>query len=270
MTKKVFNILLVALAVALCPLLATADTILDPAALYQKGEYSKAAEEYLKIEKENGSSASLYFNLANCYVETGDYAHAMLYYSRAHRLAPADKEIKNNLNYLASKVEDSNRAELHGKKLSVVPDNETFFQTADRMIAADVLSNTWATWSAMAFVLFLGCVALYLFCSNVLLRKTGFFGGISLLFLSGIFIIFAFMAASKAESRDRGVLMAYKTELLVEPSSDAKAASTQLCQGTCFDIIAEETDVQGVSTWYKVRLNSNFEGWVKSQDVEII
>lgn len=270
MTKIVRQILLSAILLVLCSVSAFADSIPDPKALYLRGEYSKAAEAYLQIEKTQGSSASLYFDLANCYVETGDYAHAMLYYSRARRLAPRDREIKNNINYLASKIEDTNRAELHGKKISVVPDSETFFQTADRMIAEDVLSNTWATWSAITFILFLICLTIYLFCSDVLLRKTGFFGGISLFIVSVVFIIFAFMAASSSDSRDRGVLMAYKTELLIEPSSDAKPASSQLCQGTCLDIIAEETDVQGATTWYKVRLNSNFEGWIRAADIEII
>lgn len=270
MTKILYHILILASLLMTPSAWAVADSIASPAALYEKGEFAKAADSYLSLEKAEGSSASLYFNLANCYMQTGDYAHAMLYYSRAHRLDPRNKEIRNNMNYLASKVEDTNRAELHGKKISVIPDHETFFQTVDRVIARDVLSNTWAVWSVVSFVLFLGCLALYLFCNNVLLRKTGFFGGFSLLILSVVFIIFAFMAASDAESDDRGVLMAYKTELLVEPSSDAKPASTQLCQGTILDILAEETDVQGSVTWYKVRLNSNFEGWLRASDIEII
>lgn len=242
----------------------------DAGKLYESGEYSKAAEAWMAMEKTDGASASLYFNLGNSYAQAGDYGRAMLYYGRARRLDPRNEEINNNLHYFASKVEDSNRAELKGKKISVTPDHETFFQTADRLIAQDVLSDTWAEWSVAAFLLFIGCVALYLFCSNVMLRKTGFFGGITLLIVSLVFLVFAFMAASYSESRDRGVLMAYKTELLVEPSPDSKPATTQLCRGTCFDIIAEETDVQGVPTWYKVRLNANFEGWLRASDIEII
>lgn len=251
-----------------------ADTVVNPhseaSRLYEKGDYAKAAEAWLAMEKADGGSASLFFNIANSYAQMGDYGRAMLYYGRARRLDPSNDEINNNLRYFASKVEDSNRAELRGKKISVVPDHETFFQTTDRLIAQDVLSDTWAEWSVAAFLLFIGCVALYLFCSNVMLRKTGFFGGITMLIVSVVFLVFAFMAASYSKSRDRGVLMTYKTELLVEPSPDSKPATTQLCQGTCFDIIAEETDVQGVPTWYKVRLNANFEGWLRASDIEII
>lgn len=238
--------------------------------LYENGEYAKAADAYLALAKVDGVSAPLYFNLANSMAQSGNYGAAILYYSRAYRLDPSDKKIKNNLNYFSSKVEDSNRAELRGKKISVAPDPETFFGTVNRLIAAEVRSNTWADLSVACFILVLAGVAVYLFCSNVLLRKIGFFGGILMLFMSVVFIIFAFMSAAHFDSHDQAVLMTYKTPLLIEPSSDAKPATNQLCQGTSFQIVAEETDVEGNPTWYKVRLNSDIEGWLKASDLEII
>lgn len=238
--------------------------------LYENGKYSEAAEAYTALAKVDGVSAPFYFNLANSLAHSGDYGGAILYYARANRLDPSNSKIKNNLNYFSSKVEDSNRAELRGKKISVAPDPETFFGTVNRIIAAEVRSNTWADLSVVCFILVLAGIAVYLFCSNVLLRKIGFFGGIVLLFLSVMFTVFAFMSASHFDSHDQAVLMTYKTPLLIEPSSDAKPASNQLCQGTRFEIVAEETDVEGKPTWYKVRLNSDIEGWLKASDLEII
>ncbi|MDE6018121.1 MAG: tetratricopeptide repeat protein [Muribaculaceae bacterium] len=238
--------------------------------LYESGDYRQAAEAFLSIAKVDGESPELLFNLANSYAQAGDYGNAMLYYSRAYRLDPSNKEIKNNLNYFASKVEDSNRAELRGKKISVLPDHETFFKVAHRAIAEEVKSDTWSTLAVVCFILFLVCVSVYLFCSNILLRKTGFFGGFVLFIISISFIVFSFMSARYFESSNQAVLMAYKTPLLIEPSSDSKPASNQLCQGTRFDIIAEETDVEGHPTWYKVRLNSDIEGWIRVTDVAII
>ncbi len=134
--------------------------------LYEKGDYKQAAEAFLSIAKVDGDSPELLFNLANCYAQAGDYGNAILYYSRANRLDPSNKEIKNNLNYFASKVEDSNRAELRGKKISVVPDHETFFQSVNRNICAEVAPNVWAVLAAILFILVLGAVAVYLFCSD--------------------------------------------------------------------------------------------------------
>ncbi len=238
--------------------------------LYANGDYAKAAEAYLAIAKVDGESAGLLFNLANSYAQTGDLGSAMLYYSRAHRLAPTNKEIKNNLEYFASKIEDSNRAELRGKKTRVSPDNDTFFQSVRRFICTDFPLDMWAYIGALSFIILIGLIAVYLFCSDVRLRKVGFFGGIGAFFVAIICVIFAFMSASYYDSHDMAVLMAYKTELLIEPSSDAKPASNLLCQGTRFDIVAEETDVEGRPTWYKVRLNSDIEGWLRATDIAII
>ena len=238
--------------------------------LYVNGDYKQAAEAYLAVAKVDGDSPQLLFNLANSYAQAGDYGNAILYYSRANRLDPTNKDIKNNLNYFASKVEDSNRAELRGKKISVAPDAETFFPSVRRHICAEVAPNLWSVLAAVFFILVLGCIAIYLFCSEVRLRKSGFFGGIVLFLACVMSVVFAFMSASYYDSHDQAVLMAYKTELLIEPSSDSKPATNQLCQGTRFQIIAEETDVQGQPTWYKVRLNSDIEGWLRASDLAII
>lgn len=238
--------------------------------LYNSGEYRQAADAFLAIAKVDGESPELLFNIANSYAQAGDYGNAILYYSRANRLDPSNKEIKNNLNYFVSKVEDSNRAELRGKRISVAPDHETFFKSVNRVICAEVAPNIWAILAAGLFIMVLGAIAIYLFCNDVRLRKIGFFGGILLFFASIMSVVFAFMSASYYDSHDKAVLMAYKTELLIEPSSDSKPASNQLCQGTQFEIIAEETDVQGQPTWYKVRLNSDIEGWLRASDLAII
>lgn len=238
--------------------------------LYVHGEYAKAAEAYSAIAQVDGDSPQLLFNMANSYAQTGNLGKAILYYSRASRLAPTNKEIRNNLNYFASKVEDSNRAELRGKRISVAPDHATFFQTVNKFICEDFPVNMWAYIGVVAFIVLICLIAVYLFCSDVRLRKIGFFGGIASFFVSLICIVFAFMSASYYDSNDKAVLMTYKTELLIEPSSDAKPASNLLCQGTRFDIIAEETDVEGIPTWYKVRLNSDIEGWLRASDIEII
>lgn len=238
--------------------------------LYSKAEYRAAADVYRSVIEKDGASAPIYFNLANACAQSNDIGNAILYYSRANRLDPSNDEIKNNLNYFSSKVEDSNRAELRGKKISVSPDPETFFSSAHRLIAADVRSNTWAVWGVVCFILFVGGVALYLFCGNVLLRKTGFFGGITLFVLSIVFVVFAFMSAKYFDAKDSAVLMTYKAELKIEPSADAKPASNLLCQGTVFEIVAEESDVNGKPIWYKVRLNADIEGWLKAEDLEVI
>ncbi|MDE6511787.1 MAG: tetratricopeptide repeat protein, partial [Muribaculaceae bacterium] len=123
-----------AVTASVFPVQATASPVAMADTLYSKGEYSHAPEAYLAIAQLDGDSPELLFNIANSYAQAGSTGNAILYYSRANRLDPTNKEIKNNLDYFSSKVEDSNRAELRGKKTSVAPDHDTFFQSVRRFI----------------------------------------------------------------------------------------------------------------------------------------
>lgn len=249
---------------------AQSDLISKADADYHKGDFRSAADLYLDVLNKEGASAPLLFDIANSYAQLGDYGQAMLYYAKARRLDPSDSRIDNNMRFIASKVEDANRAELKGKKINVAPEPETFFDSLHRIVAKDHLSNMWAIWSAVCFVAMLGCIAVYLFCVNVNLRKGGFFGAISLLILCVVFICCAFSAAKYQNSSEEAVITAYKSELLIEPSPDAKPASSQLCRGSVVSILAEESDLNGEATWYKVRLNSNFEGWIPASSIAVI
>ena len=115
-------------------------------------------------------------------------------------------------------------------------------------------------------------MALYLFSSNVLIRKTGFFGGIILLGISMICVVVAYMGAAEFDNHEYGIIMAYKTELKIEPGSSSEKNSNEgvLTRGTKIRIISEETDAEGTVNWYKVRLNSDYIGWVPAKDVEVI
>ena len=248
---------------------ASANEIATADSAYNEGDYNAAIAGYIKVSEEQGVSAPLLFNLGNAYYQAGDYGLAMLCYQRAHRLDPSKKEIKRNLNFLSEKIEDANKAEQHGKRLKVTEDDMNFFQSLKKSISENTASNTWAVWSVVCFLIFAGCVALYLFTSEVLLRKAGFFGGLVLLGISMICIVFAYMGAAAGEEHDYGVITAYKVTLLTEPSRNSKEGEV-LTRGTKIKIVSEETDAEGVVIWYKVRLNSDYIGWLPADELAVI
>lgn len=238
---------------------------------YQSKEYVKAIELYNNVRQEYGSNAALLYNLANSYYQEGDFGNAMVCYLRAHRLDPDNKEIKANLQYLRSKVDDANKAEQKGRRLRVTPDEEGFFQSVRRSVAVNTSTDTWAVLAAICFILFVGGVALYIFTRNVAARKTGFFGSMVCLCGAVIFLCFAFMGARAFGSRTDGVLTSFKTVLLTEPGkTTAEEKGNVLTKGTEVQILSEETDAEGNVTWYKIRLNSDYIGWVEAQNVAII
>lgn len=239
---------------------------------YMEGDYKRAIEIYSGVVQEQGVSASLLYNLGNAYLKDGDWGNAMLCYQRAKKLAPSNSQINSNLKYLKEKIEDANKAEQKGKRKKVEEDTPNFFQTIHSAIAEEQSSDMWAGWAAAFFILCMGCVALYLFIDNVFLRKVGFFGGIILLGLTMIFLVCGYSAAAESQKHEYGIIISYKVNLQTEPKEIADNASSEgtLTRGTKIRIVSEETDAEGVVIWYKVRLNSDYIGWVPANDLEII
>lgn len=269
--KNKINLLLLLMAMLLPASAFGNDVIAAADSAYTSKEYDRAITLYRAAMDSMGYSAPLLFNLGNAYYQNSDYGRAMVCYLHARRLDPRNSEINVNINYLRSRVEDANKAEQKGKRLKVTVDEPSFFQSVHSAVAKDVSSNVWAVWGAVCFVLFVGCTALYIFTRGVMLRKVGFFGGMILLLLSIVFEMFAFMGARAFNSRGDGVVTAFKTTLLTEPGKDAEnERGGVLTKGTEVKIVSEETDAEGNVTWYKVRLNSDYIGWLKADQIEIV
>lgn len=237
---------------------------------YDDGEYAKAAQLYEEVAAERGVSAPLLTNMGNAYFKTGDFGHAMLCYQRALRIDPSDSQAKENISYIESKVEDNNKAEAKGKKVSVAPEDRSFFSSLRRYIVYSHASDSWALWAGCLFVLTCVCGAVYIFASGVLARKIGFFGGFIAFGLSVITLLFALVSASDRKKSSEGVVTAYKVQLLTEPHKDAKPSPNPVTRGTVMTIQELEHEPTDSLKWYRVRLNSDYAGWIEANDFQPI
>lgn len=244
---------------------------------YKKGEeafrnkdYEKAVYIFQNIADNTIPDASLLYDLGTSYSAAGNYGMGRLYLERAYKLDPRNKKIANNLDYVVSKVNDTNLASMTGKRGSVEPDSKGFIGDAHNTIARDHTSDYWALFAAMAFILALGSVALYLFPSNVAARKIGFFGTLLFLAFCGTFMLFSFLSVSEANNKEYGVITAYKYELLAEPDTKSAPSASPLNQGTKVRVVSEEADADGNVAWYKVRLNDRYLGWISADDLQLI
>lgn len=237
---------------------------------YKNRNYTLAVEIYDSVANCYGTSAALYYNMANAWYAGGNIGMARLYLERAYKLAPGNKDIRNNLDFVAMKIDDANTAELKGKKGNVKPDTPGFWTGVTRSVCADRSSNYWALFALMSFLLLIAAVSLYLFAYNIGARKVGFFGGLIFGLFTIVFLIFSFSAASYFDSRDEGVITCYKTPLLIEPSPDSKQSTVPLNRGTKLEVTAVEREVKGAPVWYKVRLNRSNSGWIRASDFTLI
>ncbi len=266
--KRIYILILVLIGV--CGSVMAADDAQRAAAAYNAGRYQDAVALYETMLKRDGSSAALYANLGNAYIKAGDYGKGMLAYERSLRLDPTNKMVRNNKAFVESRVQDNNKAEVKGRKISVTPDEKSFFSNIKSYITTSHSTNTWAVSSGVFFILFCGCVALYLFLDGVLIRKVGFFGGMATLALSLILLIFAFMTAGASTKNNEGVVTGFKVTLLADPIDGSKTVGFPLNRGTVMDVLNQETETGTGTKWLKVRLNSDYVGWIKAADFEVI
>ncbi len=226
---------------------------------YGTEHYNRALELYLKAEKTQGTSSQLCYNLGNTYYRLKDVPHAILYYERALILDPGNSDARFNLDFVRDKAvinEDS---------------GDTYFSTRIAAAVSHWSSNTWATVGIITFILFLIAAAVYMFMDNVLMRKIGFFGGITLLVASIVANGCAFYMHSKAVNRNTAIVM---TQGPVQVSTAPRAPKDK--SEVAFEIkegykvtIKDSVTVQG-GRWLDIETVDLRRGWIKAQDIEII
>ena len=69
---------------------------------YEKRDYLKALEEYVKIIDMKLESGNLYYNVGNSFFKLGKLGYAILSYEKARKFMPQDSDLKSNLAYARS------------------------------------------------------------------------------------------------------------------------------------------------------------------------
>jgi len=73
---------------------------------YRDGDYQGALEWYGKIVSAGYESSQVYYNMGNCYYKLDQIGLAILFYEKAFKINPRDREIKFNLELANLKVVD--------------------------------------------------------------------------------------------------------------------------------------------------------------------
>lgn len=256
--KKLLFTLIYILATASASLASPLTEQADSA--YNNEDYRMAIRLYLQAINEQGFSPELYYNLANAYYRIDELGKSVLYYERALNLDPSMKDARTNLEFVKTKILD--RPE----------DYSTFLTNVHEGVIATYPPDTWA-WIAFAlFALLIGCIAMYIFTSNVMLRKTGFFGGIIILMLTVYASIVAWQSANAYNGSNRAVVIVPTSNLRTRPGENNTDKVIPIHEGTVLEITDSMT-MPGESAspkWYDVKIFNSTRAWVKASDVEKI
>lgn len=218
---------------------------------YADGNYPAAAEQYEALIKHYGESAEVYYNLGNAYYKLERIAPAILNYERALAMNPSDGDTRFNLELARLRTEDR------------IEPTDGFLGRAFDSVRNLLSVDGWAAVGLLCFVLFAGSLVLFFFSKWIRLRKTGFYLGILLLFITVMANVFAW-----GERQD---LIVRDTAIVFTPTVTIKSSPDR--SGTDLFILHEGTKVTIKNTlgeWYEIRLGDGKEGWIPRKDLERI
>jgi hypothetical protein len=219
---------------------------------YSSGNYKEAANTYTSLVSQGLESPYLYYNLGNTYYKLNDIPYAILWYERAKRLDPGNEDVTFNLNVANNKITD---------KIEALPD---FFLRRWLKAVTDLYStDAWAIGGISCLLLALSMFCLYIASRVLMIRKLGFWAGFSTLFLSLIFLMFAWTSFNSRKS-DQSAIVTNPT-VTVKSSPDEKSTDIFVIHEGCKIRLIDH-----IGNWYEIRIVNGSVGWVQQENFEKI
>jgi len=220
--------------------------------LYAAGNFSDAEEAYKAIESSGYVSAVLYYNLGNTYFKQQMWGKAILYYERALKLQPEDKDIVHNLEMANAMIVD---------RIESVP--EFFLTTWIRNIHSIAGADTWAWFSITFFAICLLLALLFFFARSIALRKFSFFLAIIVLLCCACCAIFAHYQKQEMLDQTKAIVMSAVVTIKSSPDNSGKDLFI-LHEGTKVNLL------ESLGQWQRIQLADGRQGWLQGRMVEKI
>lgn len=218
---------------------------------YSAGDHRAALKTYTDLAASH-SSPALFYNIGNCHYKLGNKAQAVLWFERAHRLAPGDVDINANLELARAQVVD---------RVNAAPGITLGGGWSAFRAGTEV--DTWTTrslWCCLATFAFL---SVWLFLRGPVFRRI-FLGLASALGICTVITIaLAAYRTSEVLSTEEAILLSPKVDVRSEPREGAVTVFV-LHEGTKVTIQKVEDN------WCEVRLASGNVGWMKADALERI
>lgn len=220
---------------------------------YTDGKFSDASAAWTSIEESGQKSAKLYYNLGNAWFKQGNYPKAILNYERALRLDPSYSDARYNLEFTSNFVQD---------KIEPVP--EFILKSVARKVCYVMGSNAWAVIFLVLLAAALVMGLLFLLGSSVGKRRASFYCGIVLLLLSAGALSFSIWQKSDSVKTDTAIVMSPVSSVKSSPSSGSSKDLFVIHEGTKVTILDE------VGSWKNIALADGRQGWITSNELEVI
>ena len=220
--------------------------------LYAAEEFQQALDKYKEIEQAGMESSALYYNMGNSYFRLSDAGNAILYYERSLRLDPSNRDIQTNLEMARQYTTD---------RIEQVP--EFVMLSWGRNLRTSVSANAWAWISIIFLAVAAVLLLLYFYGKTSSIRKICFIFSMVCVLLFLVSMGFSLSQRQDILNDDYAIVMAEVSSVRGAPDDSAKGLFV-LHEGTKLTVI------ENIGNWSRVELSDGRQGWILSEEIEII
>ena len=216
---------------------------------YQAGDFQTASDLYQKALKSGPATSAVYYNLGNTMLRLGRKGEALLYYKRALKASPRDKDLQWNIRVLQSALPD--RIEESSLNLP-------------RLLLGNVTDRWTPTEVGFLFTAALALLALLAVLDYALpsLRAvSGFLRPLAFFILMGSAVLFGFQGW---DMKDPTAVILDKEVSAYYGPSDREAKAFVLHEG------AEGRLLDASGDWVYMALKNKNTGWIRKNSCEIV
>lgn len=219
---------------------------------YSRKSYDSAIVAYSQLVERGYSDAMLYYNLGNACFKNNQIGFAILWYERALRLSPNNKDIQYNLAFANQQTIDN---------IESIP---PFFLKTWILAVQNLFSaKQWAIISIIFCILLICCILLIFIISKYRLRILFFTFSCLFLLATLSSIVFASMQTHRLDRTDEGIII----------QSSVTVKSTPDDSGTDLFTVHEGTKViltDNAGDWLEVQFGNGSKGWMLAENVMVI
>ncbi|MDR2836259.1 MAG: tetratricopeptide repeat protein [Bacteroidales bacterium] len=214
---------------------------------YMNKDYESTIKIYTNLYNQNYSSADLFYNLGNCYIETKDIANAIYFYEKALILSPNDEDILYNLKIANARIKD---------KVEVLP--EIFYISWFKQLMSLMSSDSWAISAIISLIITLLLVFLFLFSNKSKIKKLCFYISILTLLITILTIIFSAKSAKNTINNKFAII--FESTMVKSSPNEEGSNLFEINEGLKVEI------KDSINSWYEIKLSDGKDGWIHSEN----
>lgn len=219
---------------------------------YNEGLYHEAILTYTQILETRFESAEIYYNQGNSFFKINDLPSAILFYEKAKKLKPNDKDIQYNLNIANSRIIDN---------IENIP--EIFLRVWWNNFYNMFSTNRWAKITIGLFIGFLIFFAVYLLSNRKIVKKI-FFVIATFIFLTTLFS-FALSYQKYFYSVEQKEAIVFQPTVTVKSSPNRNSVDLFVIHEGTKVYISDELD-----NWHEIRIANGSVGWLPKSSSRLI